>query len=80
MLENISDKDMLVDIMKLRALGYSQEEIANKVGTTQNTVSEYLSRVNDDAIEEGDERVFMNTIGKSVIGRIAMGIIEEGVE
>ncbi|MBD3261899.1 MAG: hypothetical protein GF334_09585 [Candidatus Altiarchaeales archaeon] len=51
---------LLADVIVLRGLGYTQKEVAGKLGLTQNQVSYYLSEVNQKARERGDYATFLS--------------------
>lgn len=46
-------------IAQLRALGYNQKQIADQVGVSQQTVSRYLTGINEAAEESGNEEDFL---------------------
>lgn len=49
------DPPLAQRVAKLRALGFSQTEIAREVGVSQQTVSRYLRAINE-AAEDADNR------------------------
>lgn len=56
-------------IAKLRAAGYSQRDIAEELGISQQTVSRYLKGINEAAESSGDRDFF---IGLLILG--ALGV------
>ena len=61
------DAQMVAEIAKLRALGFSQKEIADRFGVTQTTVSYHFKRLRELALKEGEDNVF-RTIVASLVG------------
>ena len=52
----------LIRMMIMRSLGYSQEEIANHLGITQNTVSYYLKKFREKAQRDGPTTAFWSLV------------------
>lgn len=50
----LNERDMR-EIVKLRGLGYTQQEIGDKLGVTAATISYQLKRINKIARKEGNE-------------------------
>lgn len=50
------------EIMKLRALGYSQNEISNRLGITQSAVSQRLGLIRRRAESEDMDRLFWSLL------------------
>lgn len=59
-------------IAKLRAVGYSQADIAEELGISQQTVSRYLKGINDAAQESGDRDAFIAAL---LVGAIGIGLL-----
>ena len=53
MTKTLSERD-IGEIVKLRGLGYSQQEIADRLGVTAGTISYQLQRINKIAKADGD--------------------------
>ncbi len=49
-------------IMKLRALGFTQAEIAEKLGISQSAVSQRLELIRKRAIQEDQDRLFWSLL------------------
>ena len=52
------DDHMLAEIAKLRALGFSQKEIAERLGVSQTTVAYHLKKLKDMAQKRGEDETF----------------------
>ena len=61
------DEKKIAEIARLRALGYSQEEIAKKLGISQTTVAYHLKKLRELAEEKGEDEVF-NMIVAALLG------------
>lgn len=57
MTRKLSQKDVAI-IAKLRAVGYSQEEIAKVLGVAQTTVAYHIHNLRKQAEKEGADAVF----------------------
>jgi len=55
-------REMLLVMLVKRALGFRQEEIANQLGISQNTVKYYLKKIRERAEEEGLPLVFYSIV------------------
>lgn len=53
------DVDRARQIAKLRAVGYTQREIADELGIAQQTVSRYLKGINEAAEASGERDAFI---------------------
>lgn len=53
------DRGRASEIVRLRALGYSQSDIASQLHVSQQTVSRYLRGINEAAEEHGDLEQFL---------------------
>lgn len=74
-LPNWMDRGRASEIARLRALGYSQKEIAEELGVAQQTVSRYLKGINDAAHESGDLEQFfwlllLGTLGYALFKKL----------
>jgi len=49
-------------MLVMRAMGFHQEEIAKRLGVTQNTVRYYLKKIRERAEEEGPALVFYSIV------------------
>ena len=52
------DERMLAEIAKLRALGFSQQEIGERWGVSQTTVAYHLRKLRELANEKGEDEGF----------------------
>ena len=73
--KRLNNRD-IADIVKLRGLGFSQTDIANRLGVKQSAIQYQLARINKRARNEGIEDVFLALIVGAGLG-IAAGIILE---
>ncbi|MFC2162706.1 hypothetical protein ACFLRF_03420 [Candidatus Altiarchaeota archaeon] len=62
----ISDKQK-AKIIQFRGLGYTQKEIADKVGLTLAQVNYNLQEINDQAKKEGDNNVYMKLLSNGFL-------------
>lgn len=53
------DRQRAADVARLRALGYSQTDIAHQLGISQQTVSRYQKGINQAAGESNDAQEFL---------------------
>ena len=60
------DERLVAEISKLRALGYSQKEIAERLGVAQTTVSYHLKILRELALKEGEDKVFNLVVARLV--------------
>ena len=65
------------ELMKLRALGYSQNDIAKSLGTTQSTISRRMDTIRKQAQGNSNDD---NTFWKLLIGLGAVYLIAKIVE
>lgn len=57
------NQDDIAMIIKLRGLGYRQQEIADKIGTSQKTVQNYLHKFKTQAKETDDiDNLYFNLL------------------
>ena len=52
------DETKIAEIARLRALGYSQGEIAKKLGISQTSVAYHLKKLKELAEDKGEDEVF----------------------
>jgi len=55
------NQDEIGTIVKLRGLGYTQQEIANYLGISKKTVQNHLSRIREQA-EEADQGIDLDDL------------------
>ena len=67
------DEKMLAEIAKLRALGFSQQEIANRLGVSQTTVAYHLKKLRELSNEKGEDEAF-NAIIAALFG-VGAGVL-----
>ncbi|MCZ7401209.1 MAG: helix-turn-helix domain-containing protein [Candidatus Methanoperedens sp.] len=59
----------IAEIIKMRGLGYSQEDIAQRLGVSQSAIQYQLARINKRAKKEGDDDTFNAIlVGAGLIG------------
>ncbi len=56
------DEKKVSEIIMYRGLGYSQKEIAKRLGLSQTAVWYHLNEVNKKAREKGDSAVFLGSL------------------
>ena len=61
----------LSELLKLRALGYSQAEIADELNTSQQVIAYRLKRLKAEAKEKGNDEVFNAALLGGLIGATA---------
>ena len=61
----------LSDLLKLRALGYSQAEIADELNTSQQVIAYRLKRLKEEAKEKGNDEVFNAALLGGLLGATA---------
>lgn len=64
------DDLVLAKIMALRGLGYTQAEVAGKLGLKLHQVQYALSEVNEDARKDGDMQVYARIVGAGFLPKI----------
>jgi transcriptional regulator with XRE-family HTH domain len=74
MTKTLSERD-IGEIVKLRGLGYTQEEIANRLGVTSATISYQLKRINKVAREEGDNDALITFLFGAGVGFLLAGLL-----
>ena len=58
----------LAELLKLRAIGYSQKEIAEAIGTSQQVVAYQLKKLKEDAKKKGADDVFSAALLGGLVG------------
>ena len=54
----LTERD-IVEIVKMRGLGYNQAEIAQQLGVSQSAIQYQLAKINGRAREEGNDNTFL---------------------
>ncbi|MFL2956528.1 MAG: winged helix-turn-helix transcriptional regulator [Candidatus Thalassarchaeaceae archaeon] len=63
------DATQLSELLKLRGIGWSQKEIAEKIGTSQQVVAYQLKKLKEDSLKGDPEDVF----NRALVGGLAVG-------
>ncbi|MDP6148080.1 MAG: winged helix-turn-helix transcriptional regulator [Candidatus Thalassarchaeaceae archaeon] len=63
------DASQLSELLKLRGIGWSQQEIAEKIGTSQQVVAYQLKKLKEDSLKGDPEDVF----NRALVGGLAVG-------
>ena len=63
------DPSELAKLLKLRAVGWSQQEIADAIGTSQQVVAYHLKKLKEESLKRDPEEVF----GAAILGGLAVG-------
>ena len=61
----------LADLLKLRALGWSQKEIAEQLGTSQQVIGYHLKKLKKQSQERGADEVFSSALMAGLAGAAA---------
>ena len=61
----------IAELLKLRALGWSQAEIAEKLGTSQQVIGYHLKKLKKQSKEKGADEVFNAALLAGVAGAAA---------
>lgn len=70
------DPKDIAELLKLRALGFSQAEIADKLNTSQQVIAYQLKKLRDQATKKGTDEVFNAALIGGLAGAAAgIGII-----
>ena len=59
----------LAKLLKLRAVGWSQQEIAESIGTSQQVVGYHLKKLKEESLRKDPEEVF----SAAIMGGLAIG-------
>ena len=65
----------IASLMKLRGIGWSQKEIADTIGASQQVVAYHLKKMRDDSRQKGADDVF----SAALLGGLAMGAAAAGL-
>ena len=60
-------KTDIATLVKMRGIGYSQSEIAKKLGVTQASIQYNLVRIKERAEKEGDDVLFWTLISPEIV-------------
>ena len=63
------DPSELAKLLKLRAVGWSQQEIADAIGTSQQVVAYHLKKLKEESLKRDPEEVFEITNTRHFTGR-----------
>jgi len=66
------------EIVKLRGLGYSQKEIAERLGVSPATISYQLNRINEIAKRDGDDNTLLAFLFGAGLGLLVASILNSG--
>ena len=69
------DPKQIAELLKMRALGFSQAEIAKSLDTSQQVIAYQLKKLRDKAREKGTDEVF----NAALIGGLAGAAVGIGV-
>jgi orotate phosphoribosyltransferase-like protein len=70
------DPKDIAELLKLRALGFSQAEIADKLNTSQQVIAYQLKKLRDQATKKGTDEVFNAALIGGLAGAAAgIGIV-----
>ena len=65
----------IASLMKLRGIGWSQKEIADTLGTSQQVVAYHLKKMKEEAKKKSPDDVF----NAALLGGLAMGAAAAGL-
>jgi|TARA_Y100000588_G_scaffold217010_1_gene230891 orotate phosphoribosyltransferase-like protein len=65
----------IASLMKLRGIGWSQKEIADTLGTSQQVVAYHLKKMKEEAKQKSPDDVF----NAALLGGLAMGAAAAGL-
>ena len=65
----------IASILKLRAIGWSQKEIAETIGASQQVVAYHLKKMREESKQVGADDVF----NSALLGGLAMGAAAAGL-
>ena len=70
------DPNQIAELLKMRALGFSQAEIAKALDTSQQVIAYQLKKLKEQATKEGTDEVFNATLIGGLAGAAAgIGVI-----
>jgi|TARA_B000000557_G_C20383332_1_gene279020 predicted transcriptional regulator len=67
--------NQILKLLKMRALGFNQSEIANVLQTSQQVIAYKLKKLKQQAIEKGTDEVFNSVL----VGGLTGGAVGAGV-
>ena len=67
--------NLLASILKLRGIGWTQKEIADTIGASQQVVAYHLKKMREDSRQKGADDVF----SAALLGGLAMGAAAAGL-
>ena len=67
--------NQILKLLKMRALGFNQSEIANVLQTSQQVIAKKLKKLKQQAIEKGTDEVFNSVL----VGGLTGGAVGAGV-
>ncbi len=62
------DAQQIAELLKLRALGWSQAEIADKLKTSQQVIGYHLKKLKDQSKKKGTDEVFNAALMGGIAG------------
>ena len=65
----------IASILKLRGIGWSQKEIADTIGSSQQVVAYHLKKLREESKKKGADDVFSSAL----LGGLAMGAAAAGL-
>ena len=65
----VLEAPQLAKLLKLRAVGWSQQEIAESIGTSQQVVAYHLKKLKEESLRKDPEEVF----SAAIMGGLAIG-------
>ena len=65
----------IASLMKLRGIGWTQKEIADTIGASQQVVAYHLKKMREDSRQKGADDVF----SAALLGGLAMGAAAAGL-
>jgi len=74
MVKVLTEKD-IGEIVKLRGLGYTQQEIAKRLGVTSAAISYQLKRINKIAKRDGDNNTLLAFLFGAGLGLLVASIL-----
>ena len=70
------DPREIAEMLKLRALGWSQEEIAKAIGTSRQVIGDQLKKLKEESLKKGSNEVFQAALIGGMAGAVtSIGLI-----
>ena len=70
------DPREIAEMLKLRALGWSQEEIAEAIGTSRQVIGYQLKKLKEESLKKGSNEVFQAALIGGMAGAVtSIGLI-----